>query len=173
MRSGGGFDDSFNAQTAVDATAHIIVAAEVVNVGSDVQQLPMVLHAVKSNTGTAPAQVLADAGYRRAAVMADLAATQPQTESVVALGREGKVLVKPRDKTRYPNTVAMAAKFDTEPCKADYRKRKWIAEPPNGWVKPVLGFCQFSMGGRKKANAEFKLVCRALNLRRMGAMRMA
>jgi hypothetical protein len=63
-RACGGFDYSYNAQTAVDETAHIIVAAEVVNTSSDVQQLPMVLKAVKEHTGASPAQVLADAGYR-------------------------------------------------------------------------------------------------------------
>ena len=171
-RAGGGFDYSFNAQTAVDETAHIIVAAQVVNTSSDVQQLPMVLSAVKANTGAAPGQVLADAGYRSEAVMAQLAIDQPETELVIALGREGKVLAKPRDEKRYPHTTAMAAKFETEQCKLDYRKRKWIAEPPNGWIKSVLGFRQFSMRGLKKANAEFKLVCMALNLRRMGAMQM-
>ena len=36
-RAGGGFDYSFNAQTAVDETAHIIVAAEVVNASPEVQ----------------------------------------------------------------------------------------------------------------------------------------
>lgn len=170
-RAGGGFDYSYNAQTAVDDTAHIIVAAEVVNTSSDVQQLPMVLSAVKANTGASAAQALADAGYRSEAVMAELALIQPDTELVIALGREGKVLTKPRDAQRYPYTVAMAAKFETEQGKADYRKRKWIAEPPNGWIKNVLGFRQFSMRGLQKAQAEFKLVCMALNLRRMGAMR--
>nr|WP_181374850.1 IS1182 family transposase [Polaromonas sp. H6N]AWD72233.1 transposase [Polaromonas sp. H6N] len=170
-RAGGGFDYSYNAQTAVDETAHIIVAAEVVNTGSDVQQLPMVLAAVKIHTGSAAGQVLADAGYRSEAVMAELATTQPDTELVIALGREGKVLVKPRDAKRYPHTVAMAAKFETAKAKLDYRKRKWIAEPPNGWIKNVLGFRQFSLRGLAKAKAEFKLVCLALNLRRMGAMR--
>ena len=169
-RAGGGFDYSYNAQTAVDETAHIIVAAEVVNTSSDVQQLPMVLAAVKAYTGSAAGQVLADAGYRSEAVMAELAGTQPDTELVIALGREGKVLVKPRDAKRYPHTVAMAAKFETEQGKLDYRKRKWIAEPPNGWIKNVLGFRQFSMRGLEKVKAEFKLVCLALNLRRIGAM---
>jgi transposase/IS5 family transposase len=169
-RAGGGFDYSYNAQTAVDETAHIIVAAEVVNTSSDVQQLPMVLKAVKAHTGAQAAQVLADAGYRSEAVMAELAVTQPDTELVIALGREGKVLAKPRDTQRYPHTVAMAAKFETEQGKMDYRKRKWIAEPPNGWIKNVLGFRQFSMRGLKKTQAEFKLVCMALNLRRMGGM---
>ena len=77
------------------------------------------------------------------------------------------------DAQRYPHTVAMQAKFQTEQGKADYRKRKWIAEPPNGWIKNVLGFRQFSMRGLDKAKAEFKLVCLALNLRRMGAMQVA
>ena len=79
-------------------------------------------------------------------------------------------MVKPRDAKRYPQTVAMAAKFETEQGKLDYRKRKWIAEPSNGWTKNVLGFRQFSMWGLEKTKAEFKLVCLALNLRRMGAM---
>ena len=169
-RAGGGFDYAYNAQTAVDEAAHIIVAAEVVNTSSDVQQLPMVLAALKAHTGKQADKVLADAGYRSEAVMAKLAQTQPDTELVIALGREGKVLAKPRDSKRYPHTVAMAAKFDTEQGKADYKKRKWIAEPPNGWIKNVLGFRQFSMRGLEKVKAEFKLVCLALNLRRMGAM---
>jgi Transposase DDE domain len=169
-RAGGGFDYAYNAQTAVDETAHILVAAEVVNTRSDVQQLAMVLSAVKGHTGAQAAQVLADAGYRSEAVMAELATSLPDTELVIALGREGKVLAKPRDAQRYPQTVAMAAKFETKQGKIDYRKRKWLAEPPNGWIKNVLGFRQFSMRGLEKAKAEFKLVCMALNLRRMGAM---
>jgi transposase len=169
-RAGGGFDYSFNAQTAVDETAHIIVAAEVVNTSSDVQQLPMVLKAVTQNTGASVVQVLADAGYRSESVMAELAVDHPDTELVIALGREGKVLAKPRDAQRYPHTVAMAAKFETAQGKKDYRKRKWIAEPPNGWIKSVLGFRQFSMRGLQKTKAEFKLVCMALNLRRMATM---
>ena len=64
----------------------------------------------------------------------------------------------------------MAAKLQTEAGKAAYRKRKWIAEPPNGWVKAVLGFRQFSLRGMHKAQAEWKLVCAALNLRRMAPM---
>ena len=113
---------------------------------------------------------MADAGYRSEAVIAELVRTQPDTELVIALGREGKVLVKPRDAKCYPHTVAMAAKFETEQGNLDYRKRKWIAEPPNGWIKNVLGFRQFSMRSLEKVKAEFKLVCLALNLRRLGAM---
>ena len=43
-RAGGGFDASYNAQTAVDDTAHIIVAAELSNNAADAEQLvPMLV----------------------------------------------------------------------------------------------------------------------------------
>jgi hypothetical protein len=67
----------------------------------------------------------------------------------------------------------MAVKLPTEVGRAVYRKRKWLAEPPNGWIKSVLGFRQFNLLGLHRVQAEFKLVCLALNLRRMGAMKMA
>lgn len=146
-RAGGGFDYCYNAQTAVDEANHIIVAAEVVNTSSDVQQLPMVLAAVRAHTESDAQQVLADAGYRSEAVMAELAQALPDTELVIALGREGKEQARSTDEQRYPHTVAMQAKLQTDKGKADYRKRKWIAEPPNGWIKNVLGLRQFSMRG--------------------------
>jgi hypothetical protein len=107
MRAGGGFDASDNAQTAVDETARIIVAAELTHSASDAAQLPRMLQAVRLQTAEA---------------------------------------------------------------KDAYRRRKWIAEPPNGWIKSVLGFRQFSMRGSHRVSAEWKLVCMALNLRRMATL---
>jgi hypothetical protein len=51
------------------------------------------------------------------------------------------------DPQRSPHTAAMAAKLHTVEGKAAYRRRKWIAEPPNGWIKNVLGLRQFSLRG--------------------------
>jgi hypothetical protein len=65
----------------------------------------------------------------------------------------------------------MAAKLPSGEGKAAYRRRKWIAEPPNGWIKNVLGFRQFSMRGMHRVHADWKLVCMALNLRRMATMK--
>ena len=169
-RTGGGFDASYNAQTAVDDTAHIIVAAELSNNAADAQQLVPMLQAVKANTGEFPRQGLADAGYRSEDNFQRLAGLR--TELVVALGREGKQQAQIDPKT-HPHTAAMAAKLQTDEGKAAYRRRKWIAEPPNGWIKSVLGFRQFSLRGLHRVQAEFKLVCLALNLRRMGAMQAA
>ncbi|RYF69476.1 MAG: IS1182 family transposase [Comamonadaceae bacterium] len=169
-RAGGGFDYSYNAQTAVDETAHIIVAAELTNMAADSAELPAMLDAVRANLDADASQVLADAGYRGEAVFEHL--KEHPTELVVALGREGKQQVE-IDASKYPCTAAMAAKLQTDEGRRAYRKRKWIAEPPNGWIKNVLGFRQFSMRGLHRVKAEFKLVCLALNLRRMCALRMA
>jgi len=166
-RTGGGFDQSYNAQTAVDEQAHIIVAAEVTNVATDSGQLPVMLDAVRANLGELPKQVLADAGYRSEEQFEQLSSLP--VELIVALGREGKEQVQ-IDAENYPHTAAMQEKLRSNEGDKAYRKRKWIAEPPNGWIKAVLGFRQFSLRGLKKVQAEFKLVCMALNLRRMGAM---
>ena len=169
-RAGGGFDPSYNAQTAVDEAAHIIVAAELTNCGSDAGELPVLLQAVRANLAQAPQQVLADTGYRSEKVFDEL--TDCGTELVVSLGREGKQQLR-FDPERSPHTALMAEKLQSDQGKAAYRKRKWIAEPPNGWVKNVLGFRQFSMRGLHRVTAEWKLVCLALNLRRMCTLQAA
>ena len=166
-RAGGGFDYSYNAQTAVDETAHIIVAAELVNSAADSGQLESVLAAVRRDAGDDPKQVLADAGYRSEAMFEKL--RDHPSELIVALGRTGKTDVAVDPKKR-PLCAAMAEKFKSATVQEAYRKRKWISEPPNAWIKSVMGFRQFSMRGLAKAQAEWKLVCTALNLRRMAKM---
>ncbi len=166
QRSGGGFDPAYNGQTAVDDMAHIIVAAELINNASDVRELPRMVEAVKDTLGAYPEQTLADAGYRSEAVFAALAGC---TDLVVAIGREGKSH-RPINEASLPLTAAMVAKMNTQEARNAYRRRKWLVEPPNGWIKNVLGFRQFSMRGLHRVQAEWKLVCMALNLRRMATM---
>ena len=169
QRAGGGFDPAYNGQTAVDATAHIIVAAELINSASDVRELPAMVAAVKDTLGGYPDRTLADAGYRSEAVFEALTGC---TDLVVAIGREGKGHRAINEAT-LPLTAAMAAKMKTQEARDAYRRRKWLAEPPNGWIKNVLGFRQFSMRGLHRVQAEWKLVCLALNLRRMATMQAA
>ena len=166
-RAGGGFDYAYNAQAAVDESAHIIVAAELVNSAADSGQLATVLAAVKRDVGDDAKQVLADAGYRSEAMFEQL--RDHPSELIVALGRTGKTETMV-DPNKRPLCAAMAEKFKSATTQAAYRKRKWISEPPNAWVKSVLGFRQFSMRGLAKAKAEWRLVCLALNLRRMAKM---
>jgi hypothetical protein len=124
------------------------------------------LQAVKDNVGAYPEQTLADAGYRSEAVFQALADC---TDLVVALGREGKKHMG-IDAASLPRTAAMAVKMQSDEGRNAYRRRKWLAEPPNGWIKNVLGFRQFSVRGLQRVQAEWKLVCLALNLRRMATM---
>jgi transposase len=163
-RAGGGFDQCYNAQAAVDAEQQIIVAAELTNCAADNDQLVPMLDAVQANLGAAPEQALADAGYRGEEVFEQLH-TRP-TRCLVALGREGREQLQ-IDAAKYPHSAQMAARLDSKEGEAAYRRRKAIAEAPNGWVKHVLGFRQFSLRGLDKARGEWKLVCLALNLRRM------
>lgn len=167
-RSGGGFDQCYNGQTAVDAHAQIIVAAELSNCAADSGQLPGMLTAVEANLGQVPDKAIADAGYRAEAVFAQLA--DHPTDILVSLGREGRDMVKINARDN-PHTVAMAEKMAAPDAQKDYRRRKAIVEAPNAWIKHVMGFRQFSMRGLSKVRAEWKLVCAALNLRRMSSMR--
>lgn len=162
--AGGNFEQSYNGQTAVDAETQIIVAAELGNCAADSGWLPPMLDAVERNLDALPAQALADAGYRSEATLAKLA--DSPCEVIVALGREGRENAN-IDADKYPHTAAMATRLRSEAGKTAYRRRKAIVEAPNGWIKAVLGFRQFSLRGIEKARAEWKLVCMALNLRRM------
>lgn len=166
QHAGGGFDASYNGQIAVDDTAHIIVAAELINNASDVRELPKMVEKVKAALGAYPGQTLADAGYRSEAV---LGALEDHTELFVAIGREAKNH-RPINAATLPLTAAMVTKMKTSEAREAYRRRKWLAEPPNGWIKNVLGFRQFSMRGLHRVQAEWKLVCMALNLRRMATL---
>lgn len=169
-RAGGGFDQCYNGQTAVDAHAQIIVAAELSNCAADSAQLPSMLAAVDANLDAVPDLAIADAGYRAEAVFAHLAAHP--TNILVSLGREGRDTIR-IDAKANPYTVAMADKMATPEAQRDYRRRKAIVEAPNAWIKHVIGFRQFSMRGLAKVRAEWKLVCAALNLRRMSSLRLA
>ena len=114
--------------------------------------------------GTKPELVLADAGYR--CEQSFVALEQMGIAALVALGREGKAALN-LDVERFPASVRMAQKLNTEAGKARYRRRKVIPEPVFGWIKHVLGFRRFSLRGLHKVRAEWNLVCLAVNLKRL------
>lgn len=133
------------------------------NSAADANWLLPMIQAVEHKLDELPKLGLADAGYRSKGKLKNAPINR-----VVALGREGKEDAQ-IDAQQYPHTAAMAAKLKTEQGQAAYRKRKWLAEPPNGWIKNILGFRQFSLRGLQRVQSEWKLVCMALKLRRMAA----
>lgn len=163
--AGKAFQQSYNAQIAVDAKAQIVVAATVSQNPNDMGLLIPVVNATVENTDAIPKRVLADAGYKNERDLRRL--EDLGIDGYVSLGREGKVVRAPSDGS--PCSQAMLKKLRTERGRARYKKRKGVVEPVFGWVKQVLGFRAFSLRGLRKVAGEWSLVCLALNLRRMAA----
>jgi transposase len=167
-----GFVQAYNAQIAVDEKAGIIVATDLNNEASDSRQLLPLIEAVKENTGSYPVETLADAGYKSESNFEALASHS--TEAYVSCGREtydprigcpkGPI---PKEAT---HTERMERKLKTRKGRNTYGKRKGMVEPVFGWIKQVMGFRQLSLRGQDNAQAEWILVCGALNLRRMARM---
>ncbi len=101
----GGFEHSYNAQTAVDAERQIIVAAELTECAADSGQLPTMVQAIETTLGTLPKAVLADAGYRSETALEAL--SNKPCDVIVALGREGREQAR-IDAQKYPHTAKNA-----------------------------------------------------------------
>jgi transposase len=166
MKMGNGFEQSYNAQACVDEAHQIIVAAAVSNCAADSVQLMPMIEATEATVEQRPQQVLADAGYRSEVNFQQV--ENRNIDALIALGREGKAEATPIS-TANQATRRMKQKLQTAEGAAAYRRRKVIVEPVFGWIKRVLGFRQFSFRGLIKTNAEWHLVCLAMNLRRMSS----
>jgi len=158
-----GFQQCYNAQTAVDEEAQIIVAADVGNNAADTQYFIPLVDQVEHNTKKKPKKVLADSGYKSEENLKEI--NKRGVKAYVSLGREGKA--DPKINSDLKHTRAMKRRLDGSRGKKIYRKRKGIAEPPFAWIKQVLGFQRFSLRGKQKVKAEWSLVCLATNLKRM------
>ncbi len=166
----GSFEQSYNAQIAVDGRAQIIVAATLTQAANDKQQLVPVLEEVKTNFGRLPEKVTADAGYFSTTAVTsevlssvDLYVTPDsgkKTEQVGELGPESP----PPSEMDQDVSARMREKLKTESGRAVYKQRKMIVEPVFGQVKEVRGFRRFSFRGLQKNEAEWSLICLTHNL---------
>lgn len=169
MKTSAGFQQCYNGQVAVDATAQIIVATRLSNCPADQGTLLPLVDRVRTTCGAEPHHVLADAGFRNDADFVALEGRQ--ITAYVSLGREGKAGGHPPPKL--PATQRMAHRVATPLGRARYRRRKAIVEPVFGWIKAVLGFRRFSLRGLIKVRGEWSLVCLATNLKRLHRLRTA
>jgi transposase len=168
MKTSDGYQQCYNAQAAVDETHQLIVASDVGNNASDAGQLIPLVDQTRRNVGRKPARVLADTGY--ASEETFVALEERKVRGYVALGREDKT-TRAIDADLHPATARMERRLSTSAGKAHYRRRKAIPEPVFGWIKHVMGFRRFSMRGLEAAKAEWNLVCLAVNLKRMHALK--
>jgi len=161
----GSFLQGYNAQAAVDATAQVIVAAEVTQESTDNHQLVPMLNQVEKNLGRKPQAASADAGYWSEANVSDesvagidlhIATGRDKHEDTIATTSESPPGATPRE--------AMRHKLCTEVGRSIYKMRKAIVEPVFGQIKEGRGFRRFSLRGHQNVRCEWKLVCAASNL---------
>jgi transposase/IS5 family transposase len=179
MKTGGGFDQCYNAQAAVDTDSMLIVAGFVTQAGNDSQQVkPMleVLDRRQEQLGKA-SHFIADTGYFSAANVeaCDQAGIAPliamkgsqHHEPVFERFTEPPPLAEDADAV-----TAMAHRLKTRSGRADYALRKQTVEPVFGIIKHAMRFRQFLVRGVKHVGHEWNLVALAWNIKRMNAMKM-
>lgn len=177
--SGGGFEQAYNAQAAVDTTSMLVVASAVTQACNDKEQVvPMLAQLAELPKALGnPEHLLTDSGYYSAANVS--ACTASGIEPLMAVKREEH---HPSPCARFTEPPALAAdaspaqrmthKLQTQAGRALYALRKQTVEPVFGIIKAVLGFRQFSLRGLDKVSGEWALVCLAWNLKRMAVLRL-
>ena len=178
--SGGSFEQSYNAQAAVDTQTMLVVAAHVTQASNDKRQivptldkvaaLPQVLGQVQT--------LLADTGYFSASNVR--ACRGREIEPLLSMKRESHhmpVLERFAPDTPAPQThdpvLQMAHRLGTKAGRALYGLRKQTVEPVFGIIKRVMGWRQRSMRGLEKASGDWSLVTMAWNIKRLHVLRAA
>ena len=174
---GDGFEQSYNAQAAVDTESMLVVAINVAQAANDKQQLEPIL---KELSGLPEAlgrvkQVLADNGYFSAANVEHC--VQAKIEPLLAAGRDKHHpnwedrFIEPPPLTEPASDVdRMKHQLKTIQGRALYALRKQTVEPVFGIIKSIMCFRQFLLRGLTAVRGEWTLVTMAWNIKRMAVM---
>ncbi len=172
--AGGGFDQCYNGQIAVDMDSMLIVVTNTVQACNDKQQVEPILEQLKALPAELgkPDNLVADTGYFSEANVN--ACGEQQITPLIAVGREAhhpepmaRFTEPPPLKEEATAVETMRHLLLTMAGRALYAKRKCTVEPVFGIIKAILGFRQFSLRGLEKVKGEFSLVAMAWNLKRM------
>lgn len=176
--SGGGFEQCYNAQAAVDAATMLVVATTLTQAPNDkneVQPMIKVLQEQAPKLGDVQT-LIADTGYCSEKNI--LACDRAKMEPLIALARQdhhphwSERFTEPEPlKLDATPMQAMVHRLATKAGRAAYAMRKQTVEPVFGIIKSVMGFRQFSLRGLRKVTGEWNLVCLAWNVKRMAVLR--
>jgi len=175
MKVRGGFEQSYNAQAAVEVTTMLIVGAQVTDQANDKQQLVPTLAAV-SPVINQVGNVLVDSGYYSENAVQIVESEDPSTTVYAALKRQshGRSVAQlevrddpPPPPSDAPVAQRMAHRLDTAAGKQLYGLRKETVEPVFGIIKQAIGFRQFLLRGKEKVSLEWILVSTSYNLKRL------
>jgi transposase len=180
MKTGGGFDQCYNAQAGVDHDSRLIVGQSLSNSPNDQKELVKTVDSIPDEIGT-PENGCADAGYLSETNIDAL--IERGIDPYIAAGRDHhhSYLENKLNNTEADNTVdkslskieEMRRKLISEEGKEIYRHRKMTVEPVFGIIKQAMGFRRFSFRGQEKVSKEWGLVCLAYNLRRLFNLNLA
>lgn len=179
MHDGDDFEQSYNAQAAVEVQSYLIVGQRVCPSPNDKEELVPTLAAIPGAVGTLET-VLIDSGfYSENAVRAveQNAAAHPSGTTVYAAierqshHRSVTDLEQKNDPAPPPAdaspTQIMKHRLATKVGKQKYKLRQQTVEPVFGIIKSVLGCDRFLLRGLTKVQLEWTLVCLAFNLKRL------
>ncbi|MDT4842604.1 IS1182 family transposase [Cupriavidus necator] len=178
--SGGGFEQSYNAQAGVDTETMMVVTRHVSQACNDKREIVPTLEqivALPAVLGEVHTLITDNGFFSQANVIACLDAG---VELLLALKRESHhapMLERfapdaPEPQTTDP-VVQMAHRLGTQAGRALYSLRKQTVEPVFGIIKRVMGWRQMSMRGLAQAQGEWSLVTMAWNIKRMHVLRTA
>jgi transposase len=176
--SGGGFEQSYNAQAGVDTATMRVVTQHVTQACNDKREVTPTLQrmaALPAELGEVE-NLIADNGFFSQANVN--ACHQAGVEPLLALKRESHhtpVLERFATDSPPPQTSnpveQMAHRLSTQEGRALYKLRKQTVEPVFGIIKRVMGWRQMSMRGLAKAQGEWSLVTMAWNIKRLHVLR--
>ena len=175
--TGKGFEQSYNAQAAVDTESMLVVAIDMAQVANDKQQVePMleVLAGLPAELGSVT-QLLADSGFYSAANVERC--VRAGIEPLLAAGRQGhhahwaERFTEPTALAEPASAVArMKHRLKTIQGRKLYALRKQTVEPVFGIIKSAMAFRQFLLRGLASVRGEWSLVTMAWNIKRMAVM---
>jgi hypothetical protein len=178
--SGGGFEQTFNAQAAVDAESKLIVTAHITQQSNDKQELVPTLKnlaALPEQLGTVT-ELLADSGYFSETNVN--ACVGEKITPYIAVDRQShnrSLWERFKEPPPLPDgadaVTTMKHRLKTKAGKAVYALRKVTSEPVFGIIKAVMGFRGFMLRGKDSAEGEWNLACMAYNIKRLHSLKMA
>ncbi len=172
--SGGGFEQTYNAQAGVDMDSMFIAENHVTQQPNDKQELKPALQnlaALPEKLGMVDA-LAADTGYfsegnvnscEQAHIVPYIAAERDKHNQPL---KERFSQPQPLPENADPVTT-MRHRLKTLEGKKLYAKRKSTVETVFGIIKAVIGFRQFLLRGLESVSGEWDLVCIAYNLKRL------
>lgn len=175
--SGGGFEQTYNAQAAVDTASKLIVTAHITQQPNDKQELVPTLNdlaALPEELGAAT-ELIADSGYLSETNVA--ACEENGITPYIAVDRQSHHQPLMERFTEPPplpedadSVTRMKHRLKTVAGKAIYAQRKVTSEPVFGIIKAIMGFRSFLLRGLEAVTGEWNLVCMAYNIKKLHAL---